>query len=396
MSGRERDARVDAEIAAPLRAVSPALDEIHRARLASAIEAALDGADEAVAAARGRRRPRFWISVAGGVVAAVAAVIVFRGARVPARRADAPVAAAQAAAPSLLVPYQAAGEGPPMLAPSTSLLALAGERVRATIGARVRLTLVGPGRLSVMAAARPDEFELALDSGRLLVDYDGHLGGTLRVRSPGAVTTVVGTLFAVEAGPWGSRVAVARGRVRTGDASGQAVQVAAGDSWSSADGSISPISDELAAALVRHEAGWTAVAEPVVAGPGAPLAAAPRSASPARERSDLDLQALYAEAEAAMRARALAKARRALETIADRDRRGPLGEAALLDLTRLALAAGDRAGARRALARLPDTLADPALAETAEHLRCRVEHPDGAGNLCGPPADADRPRTPAP
>ena len=77
-------------------------------------------------------------------------------------------------------------------------MALRGERTRATIGTRVRLTLVGAGRVSVLAAAREGDIELALDGGRLLVDYDGHTGGTLRVRSPGALTTVVGTVFAVE------------------------------------------------------------------------------------------------------------------------------------------------------------------------------------------------------
>ena len=60
-------------------------------------------------------------------------------------------------------------------------------------------------------------------------------GGTLRVRSPGALTTVVGTLFAVEAMGLGSRVAVAHGRVRTEDLSGGSAQVSAGSGWTSAD-----------------------------------------------------------------------------------------------------------------------------------------------------------------
>ena len=76
-----------------------------------------------------------------------------------------------------------------------------------------------------------------------------------------------------------------------------------------------------------------------------------------------------------MRERSLGEARRALETIAARDPRGPLGEAALLDLARLALADGDHAEARRVLARLPNPVRDPALAETAAHLRCRARPP---------------------
>ena len=67
MSARERDARVEAEIAAPLRAASPALDELGRARLAATIEATLDREDARMAVRRatgvGRRR-RVWISTA--------------------------------------------------------------------------------------------------------------------------------------------------------------------------------------------------------------------------------------------------------------------------------------------------------------------------------------------
>ena len=108
----------------------------------------------------------------------------------------------------------------------------------------------------------------------------------------------------------------------------------------------------------------------------------------------VDLEALYAEAEAAMRARSFARARRTLETIVDRDGNGPLGEAALIDLARLALAGGDREEARRALARLPSPVSDPALAETAAHLRSRIAPParvasdrDG-GDPCVPGAAA--------
>jgi thioredoxin-like negative regulator of GroEL len=65
-------------------------------------------------------------------------------------------------------------------------------------------------------------------------------------------------------------------------------------------------------------------------------------------------------------------ARRALEAVVARDPDGARGEAALLDLARLELAAGDAAAAYRHLARLPDPARDPGLAEGAHHLRCRV------------------------
>jgi ferric-dicitrate binding protein FerR (iron transport regulator) len=392
MKASEREARVETEITAPLRQVSPMPDELHRARLASAIEVALDREDEAVAAGRaaGGGRRRLWIAAAGiAAAAALGAVITFRGPRPPPRAEAlvAPAAAPGPATPTLLVPYPGTREGAPALtlAPSTSLVALAGEQARATIGTRVRLTLVGPGRLSVLPTARPGDVALALDGGRLLADYDGHAGGTLRVRSPGAVTTVVGTLFAVEAGASGSRVAVARGRVRTEDKAGRVWQVAAGDSWTSAEGRLDPISDDLAAALVRHEAGWaggTVDRRPTEReAPAAPAAHPAAAAAPVHREAALE--ALYAEAEAAMRARSVAKARGKLETIADGDRNGPLGEAALIDLARLALADGDRTEARRVLSRLPRLLADPALAETADHLRCRAEYSGDGGAPCG-------------
>ena len=406
MSTNDRLARVDGEIAAPLRETSPAVDELHRARLVSAIDALLDREDADRDARRRAKaqRPRWrWRIVAGAAVVAAALVLVLRphGGRAPVPAAGATVAIAPtvtplvAPLPSLLRPVHPPGRAAPAatlapdLSPTTSLVALRGERARATIGARVRLTLVGAGRVSVLAAARDGDIELALDGGRLLVEYDGHTGGTLRVRSPGAVTTVVGTVFAVEAMASGSRVAVTRGQVRTEDASGRSTPVPAGISWTSADGRSSPIPDELANALAEHQAGW----------------AAPRSASSERrgvstprERArrpiagtgpNVDLDALYARAETAMRERSLGEARRALETIASRDPHGRLGETALLDLARLALADGDRAEARRALDRLPAALHDPALTETAAHLRCRAQRSggdEGCDAAAAPPA----------
>jgi hypothetical protein len=254
------------------------------------------------------------------------------------------------------------------------------------------LTLVGPGRVSVLSAAQDGDILLALDSGRLLVDYDGHGGGTLRVRSPGALTTVVGTLFAVEVTGAGSRVAVARGRVRTEAASGARAEVPAGGSWTSDDGRPAPIPDELAAALAEHATAWTTPpVEPERMPAAEHVAPARRPATRPLPRADLD--ALYTQAEAAMRARSLAEARRDLETIAARDPRGTLGETALLDLARLALADGDRAEARRALALLPQPLRDPALAETAQHLRCRALDPGGGAGKDG---DCQAPIAPSP
>jgi ferric-dicitrate binding protein FerR (iron transport regulator) len=399
MNAAQREMRVDAAVAAPLRDAQPTLDEVHRARLAAAIESALDVAAPEREPRRSRRisRSARWMIGSAAVTWAigVAMVVFWMGVgRHRTREGGAstlPPPGRVAARPvPLLVPDPAPGAAMPSgaLGPSTSLVALRGERARATIGARVRLTLIGAGRVSVLPTARDGDIELALEAGSLLVDYDGHAGGggTLRVRSPGAVTTVVGTLFAVEAAATGSRVSVARGRVRTALPSGEEWQVAAGNSWTSSDGRLAPIADALAAALAAHEADWTATT-------AAPAPAADREqAEHSRRRArrlmthpePVDLDGLYADAEAAMRARSLGAARRALETIAERDPRGRLGETALLDLARLALADGDRAEARRALARLPSPLADPALSETAEHLRCRAEAAGADG--CAAPA----------
>jgi hypothetical protein len=399
MNGSERDARVDDEVAGPLQAARPALDELHRARLVSAIDAALDREDRARAkrseAKQETKGRRFRIVAVGAVAAALALWIGFRpdGGRAPAplpplgggTAAVAPPAAGAAAAEpaatgtsALLRPYHEPGHAPAALAPATSLVALHGERARATIGTRVRLTLVGEGRVSVLAAAREGDIELALDGGRLLVEYDGDGSGTLRVRSPGALTTVVGTLFAVDVMGSGSRVAVAHGRVRTEDLSGGGAQVGAGSSWTSADGRPAPIPADVATALVEHQTGWARPPGEPDAGGGLDEPRRPPRSAASRPAPRSDLEALYAKAEAAMRERSLGEARRALEAIAVRDHRGPLGEAALLDLARLALADGDRAEARRTLARLQNPPRDPALAETAAHLRCRARQPGAA------------------
>ena len=265
--------------------------------------------------------------------------------------------------------------------PSTSLVALRGERARATIGTRVRLTLLGAGRVSVLAATRDGDIELALDGGRLLVDYHSEAGGTLRVRSPGAITTVVGTLFAVEAmgqaaaSRWraaGFAPKTFRGAARrTPPAAAGPARTAGRPRSRTTSRRPSPSTPRGGPSRPSHRSAHGS--SPIdVAAPHEPVR---QPVAGGASRTDLDV--LYARAEAAMRERSLGEARRALETIATRDPRGPLGEAALLDLARLALADGDRAEARRVLARLPSPVRDPALAETAAHLRCRAQRSGG-------------------
>ena len=381
MKAADRDSRIENELVAPLREARPTLDELHRARLAGAIEAALDLEKQAPAR---RRAPR--AAALGGLLAAAAIALVTgltwlppRLPTPPARPAPATVARDLPRTTPLLVPYPGAHQGAPKTGASTSLVALPGERARAAIGTRVRLTLIGPGRLLVLPVARADEIELALDGGRLLADYDGHAGGTLVIRSPGAVTTVVGTAFAIDVTPFGTRVGVAHGRVRTEDATGQVWQVATGTSWTSAGGQMRRLPDDLAAALAEHQTAWAGDLDgsPATA-PPEPRVDAPHRVAHGSGVDGVALDAIYAQAEEAMRRRDLPQARHALETVVARDATGSLRELALCDLARLALGEGDQAEARRLLAILPAPLHDRALAETADHLRCRANHPAGA------------------
>jgi ferric-dicitrate binding protein FerR (iron transport regulator) len=379
MKAADRDSRIEKELAervAPLREARPTLDELHLARLTGAIEAALDLEEQAPAR---RRVPR--AALLGGLLAAAAIALVTGMTLRSSRRATPPATSALGSTVArdlprttpLLVPYLGPHDGASKTGASTSLVALPGERARATIGTRVRLTLIGPGRLLVLPVARGDEIELALDGGRLLADYDGHAGGSLAIRSPGAVTTVVGTSFAIDVTPFGTRVGVAHGRVRTEDATGQVWHVAAGTSWTSAGGQVRRLPDDLAAAMAEHEVAWAGALDGAQAPPSPePRVRAPHQAARGSSVDGVALDAIYAQAEEAMRRRDLAQARHALETIVARDPTGSLRELALCDLARLALGEGDQAEARRLLARLPAPLHDPALAETADHLRCRA------------------------
>jgi len=132
MSATDRGARVDAEIAAPLREASPGLDDLHRARLASAIEGALDREDQAREAAHGSalppRRRRWWMVAAVGGMAAALALLALRpfgrpapvGLPTPGSVAMAP---ASPSPPPLLRLHEESGRGAVDAPPSTSLVA---------------------------------------------------------------------------------------------------------------------------------------------------------------------------------------------------------------------------------------------------------------------------------
>jgi hypothetical protein len=407
---------VDAQVVAPLQRAAMAVDDIHAARIAAAIEAGLD----VRAAARPQPRRQLW-AVASACALGAAAVVVMLAMRDASYRPAGSV-------PLELSPYVYAGPGAgsAMLAPAARLTVPAGAKLRASVGTTVRLTLVGPG--SVAAAATADgATELALASGLLLVDFDHNRDGKLRVRAPGAIVTVVGTLFAVDARDGGVRVGVTRGAVSVQSSAGSR-RVAAGSAWTLGNADPGAVPAELAAALAEHDASPPppvgdsvvvddrslgdpplvarvptgsrvardpaaaravtpsptpappppAAAQASLAAAQAPAAwAAPETSAPATAPGG-DAEALYATAEAQMRAGANDRARATLLELLARHGGDPRGEAALLDLARLSLAAGATTDARRYLARLADPTHDRALVEPARHLRCRVEVAAGA------------------
>jgi len=403
---------VDARVIAPLRRAKLAVDDIHAARMAAGIEAGLD------TRAAARAQPRWQLlglaSVCALGAAAVVAVMAVRGDAQRATHVPRPVA---------LAPYVYVGPGAEAarLSPAARLSVPAGAKLRASAGTAVRLTLVGPG--AVAASTVDGVTELALDGGLLLVDFDHNADGKLRVRAPGVVVTVVGTLFAVDARDGGARVAVMRGAIDVDAAAGRR-RLVAGSAWASGDGDARPILPALAAALAEHDASppppvgdYVVVDERALGDPplvarvasgsraarnrpaartvdqapplAAPLEApapaagtAPAPLAPDSNASPLapgsEAEALYAAAEVQMRAGANQQARATLRELVARHGGDPRSEAALLDLARLSLAAGATDDARRFLARLPDPTRDRALVEPARHLRCRVDVAAGA------------------
>lgn len=266
------DDRTDAvglDVVAPLRAMRPQLDEIHRARLYAALEGRLDDAASAVSRPRTGWRPKARSTIAAGTLllgVAAAVTLAFlhgteKGREAVLRAATAsdaqrrpPLSPAAGRPPVLFSPYLYSGPGADgqSMNPAPHLSVPARARARAAIGTRLRLTLIGPAELSVAAGAGERDIDLTLGRGRLLVDYDGQAGGTLRVRSPGAVTTVVGTLFSVDAAGGETRVAVSRGRIHT-ETRTDARDLPTGTAWLATGGDVTPIPRDVAQAFAEHE-----------------------------------------------------------------------------------------------------------------------------------------------
>jgi outer membrane protein assembly factor BamD (BamD/ComL family) len=277
-------AQIESVRGAIVAAAGPELSDITRARISARLAMAIDelatrNARLSANPAAIRLRPHV-----GAALLAVAACLLFLylhprprplkpPAVVAAPRPTAPVREAPAVNPPareaaaderpLLRPYVVAGPAAhtPLGKDTSQLEVPSGALVRAALGRYARLTLLGPARLVVQEEA--EATSVRLESGTLLGEYEHHGSGTLRIRSPGAITTVVGTIFVVQATAKNrSRVAVSRGTVlvQSDDAS---VRISAGWSWSSGEGLKEEIPESLAEQLTAHAAALPVPSAPV-------------------------------------------------------------------------------------------------------------------------------------
>jgi ferric-dicitrate binding protein FerR (iron transport regulator)/TolA-binding protein len=436
------------------RSVAP-LDDMRRARVLVRLASALDDhaadggarrrarglASPAGVLARGRWR---WVLAAalGGTAAVLVVWLSVRQPSPVAPVANTPVAPLAARPPqrlAVLQPYRPAnarGAGPRAPAAPVDRLQLpAGTRLRLHLGSRATATLIGPAQLRVVRN-QPDLLEVNLDQGTLVADYDHGAGGQLLVRSPGALTRVVGTLFSVKASATSSRIVVARGRVLVTGERGPVHSLTAGDALSTDRADPQRWTRDDRRPLQQHAradadaAQRSAAPAPTPGRPvrlAAPAAAVP--ATPAPTTSDLELpapvavdppeppaapltrspaapltqlpaprpalssqaaptpapatpppiapappgaEALYQRAEQAMRRRDWATARRQLAELVALRGGHPLEDVARYELAQLALRAGDRG---QAVALLEDLLRndrEPALRQPAWLLRCEL------------------------
>ena len=381
---------VEAQVIAPLRNAHLAPDDLQLARLSAALDTALQ---TVVPTARAPKPPRWRVRLIGGLaLASAAAAALIAGPSLrrappphPAERARTPLPIASARSGGAPGASTAIAAGHPLVVP-------AGVREQGRIGDRVRFTLVGPAELSAFAMSGGVELDLA--RGRVLIEYDGNGEDILRVRSPGAITTVVGTLFAVEARGRVSRVAVARGSVAVEAADARLRQISAGRSWLTEAVETEPIPSDLAADLAAHDAGATRGATPAAPAqpqaqpqPQATVAADDARLEPLRApeadvrkrrpprppRAARDAEADYAAVEELMRAGASTAARKALLNLVAAHPGDPRAELALLDLARLALAAGHPLEARGHLTRLLSSTNDAALIDLAHQVQRRID-----------------------
>jgi hypothetical protein len=375
---------VEAQVIAPLQSANLAPDDLQIARLSAALDTALQGVVPTARVPQAPRRRARWVGGLALATAAVAASIA-----VPSLRRAPPPHAAPRARTALPIASARGGGASDVSAAGRPLVVAAGGREHGRIGDAVRFSLVGPAEMSAFAMNGGVELELA--RGRVLVEYDGNGEDVLRVRSPGAITTVVGTVFAVEARGRASRVAVARGSVAVEAADARLRQISAGRSWLTEAAETEPIPSDLAADLAAHVAEKAQDATPPAptptpTQPQTTIAAVARAERlPAKEgdvrkrsaarspRAAPNAEAEYAAVEELMRAGATTAARKALLDLVAAHPGDPRAALALLDLAHLALAAGHPVEARGHLTRLLSSTTDAALIDLAHQVQRRID-----------------------
>ena len=142
-----------------------------------------------------------------------------------------------------------------------------------TLG-HAKAALVGPAKLDVLESG-DRVTRLALRHGRLVAEFAGGQGRSLRIDAPGATIEIVGTLFAVDVHASGTCVSVAHGRVRMTTFT-QVIFVEGGHEACTDAPAPHAIATEVRDALAHHEAAL-ALAKPapapaLVAEPAAPIA----------------------------------------------------------------------------------------------------------------------------
>ncbi|MDP6946167.1 MAG: FecR domain-containing protein, partial [Myxococcota bacterium] len=118
-----------------------------------------------------------------------------------------------------------------------------------------RVTLIGPARVSV-GSPGARVIDLHLEGGLLLARVVPGQGRTVRVTTGAVTTTVLGTVFAVEARRGGPvQVAVARGVVKVETSGRSAARVTAGQRWSEGSSRVEAVGKKMRGLLAEHQRG---------------------------------------------------------------------------------------------------------------------------------------------
>ncbi|MEP6861885.1 MAG: FecR domain-containing protein [Deltaproteobacteria bacterium] len=144
-----------------------------------------------------------------------------------------------------------------------------------------RAALVGPARLDVVETTERTT-TVALRSGRLLAEFEGGEGRSLRIEAPGATIEIVGTLFAVDVHDAVTCVSVSHGRVRMMTFS-RVLFVDGGHTACSDSPATHALASDVGEALAHHAATLAlAEAAPVrdAPGPGRPRPTSPAASDP--------------------------------------------------------------------------------------------------------------------